>query len=116
MFNAPAIHYQIPETPKTQTAIVTAYTCGFESTGKRFGSKGYCVTASGYKLTPKDSYKIVAADPRYYYFGQRIYLEGIGEVTVEDTGSAIKGRNRFDIFIDNLEEAKRFGVKRIKTR
>jgi 3D (Asp-Asp-Asp) domain-containing protein len=111
MFNSHVIHYQIP---KTQTAIVTAYTCGYESTGKRNGDKGYCLTASGYKLTPKDSYKIVAADPKYYHFGQRIYLEGIGEVIVEDTGASIKGKNRFDIFINDVKEAKKFGIKKLR--
>jgi 3D (Asp-Asp-Asp) domain-containing protein len=96
------------------SATVTAYTCGYESTGKRIGEKGYCITAYGYHLTPKDSMKIVAADPRYYHSGQVIFLEDIGYVTVRDTGSAIKGKYRFDIFIDNLNEAKKFGVKELR--
>lgn len=98
-------------TVKLSSGLFTSYTCGEESTGKSKNDKGYCITASGYKLQPSDSYRVVAADTRYYPFGTKLYIEGIGNVTVRDTGSAIKGRGRFDIFISSLPEAKRFGVQ-----
>jgi 3D (Asp-Asp-Asp) domain-containing protein len=41
----------------------------------------------------------IAADPRYWKAGTRIYIEGIGVCRVRDTGGAIKGRNRFDVYL-----------------
>lgn len=84
----------------------------------RFNGKtskmGNCPTttgAAGSCLTPFIS---VAADPRYYRMGTIIEMEGLkgtivelddgrkivhpGFLRVEDTGGAIKGKGRFDIF------------------
>lgn len=43
-------------------------------------------------------YGDIAADPAYYPYGTRVYLQGYGVFTVRDTGSKIKGRGRFDIY------------------
>ncbi|MDA8087031.1 MAG: 3D domain-containing protein [Nitrospiraceae bacterium] len=103
-----------PVTLVCRIAIVSAYTCGPESTGKHRGDLGYCVTASGYKLKPSDSYRVVAADPKYYYVNQKIHIDNIGDVIVKDTGSDIKGKDRFDLFINDLDSAKKFGVKKLE--
>ncbi len=79
-------------------ATITFYTCGVESTGKSKSHPDYCRTASGYILKPDDAMQMVAADPKYYKFGQRIYIKGIGYAVVVDTGGDIKGEDRFDVY------------------
>ena len=92
------------------TATLTFFTCGPESTGKRLGDPGYCVTASGYKLKPSDAMTKVAADTRYYKFGQRIHIDGIGPAVVVDTGGDIKGANRFDVYVgEDVGKAMKLG-------
>lgn len=87
---------------------LTAYTNGPESTGKNPGDKGYGITASG-KRTKEG--RTIAADPKVLPLGTRVYIDGIGERIVEDTGSAIK-KNKIDVYIEDLQEALEFGVKR----
>lgn len=87
---------------------LTAYTAGPESTGKRPGDPSYGVTASGSFVQPGVT---VAADPRVIPMGSKVYIENVGVRVVQDTGGAIKG-NRIDVYIPNLSEARRFGVKR----
>ncbi len=41
----------------------------------------------------------IAADPRYWHAGDRVYIEGIGLCRVRDTGGAIKGKGRFDVYL-----------------
>lgn len=86
---------------------LTAYTNGPESTGKRPGDKGYAITASG-KRTSEG--RTIAADPRVLPMGTKVYIEGVGERIVEDTGSAIKG-HKIDVFIEDLDQALEFGRK-----
>lgn len=89
--------------------VVTAYTCGPESTDKRQGDPAYCITApdpktgKGYKLSDADAWKVVAADPKYHKAGSQLYIEGVGIVTVRDTGGAIKGPNRLDLFVGETD-------------
>lgn len=87
---------------------ISAYTNGRESTGKSKGDKYYGITASG-KHTKEG--RTVAADPRVLPMGTVIYIDGIGERIVEDTGSAIKGY-KLDLFIEDLKEAREFGRKK----
>lgn len=82
----------------------SAYTAGFESTGKRPGDKGYGITASGTKAAKGT----VAVDPKVIPLGSKLYIEGYGYATALDTGGAIKG-NKIDLFYDSLYEAKQFG-------
>ncbi|NUP90429.1 MAG: 3D domain-containing protein [Candidatus Sumerlaeia bacterium] len=41
----------------------------------------------------------IAADIEHYPFGTQIYVPGYGWGTVRDTGGAIQGRNRLDVFM-----------------
>lgn len=75
---------------------------------------GDCDTTVGAAGTCMKPYVTVAADPRYYNMGDIIYIpsfQGVkiklddggsfvhhGYFMVEDTGGAIKGANRFDIY------------------
>ena len=85
------VKYERLSTKEAQsfTAEVTAYTAGYESCGKF--RKG-----------------IIAADINVLPFGTKVYIEDLGIFTVDDTGGDIKG-NRIDIYMDNLNEAVKFG-------
>lgn len=87
---------------------LTAYTNGVESTGKRPGDKDYGITASGERT--KEGVTI-AADWSKLPKGTVVWIEGVGERTVQDKGGAIKG-NRIDVFFEDLDEAKEFGRKK----
>lgn len=86
---------------------ITFYTNGKESTGKGKGHKDYGRTASG-KITQEG--RTVSADTNILPMGTVIYIEGFGERTVEDTGSAIKGK-KLDLFVEDLAKAKELGRK-----
>lgn len=105
-----------PRTPSVlrrtpEKFTITAYTCGPESTGKTPADPGYCLTATGHKLSDHDSYKVVAADPKHYPAGTVLHIIGVGKVKVLDTGGDIIGCNRLDLFVGktDVETAIRFG-------
>jgi len=91
------------------TMEATAYTAGYESTGKNPGDPGYGVTATG--ITAEHG--IVAVDPKVIPLGTELYVEGYGYCIAADTGSAIKG-NKIDLFYESLEAALQFGRRDIK--
>lgn len=95
---------------KVLTATLTAYTAGFESTGKTPSHPAYGITSSGTKV--KEG-RTIAVDPKVIPIGSTVYIEDVGLRRAEDTGSAIKGA-RIDVFIEDLEEALEFGVKKNK--
>lgn len=70
-------------------------------------------TASG-ELTHRH---LAAADPEVLPLGSLIQITGAGKYSgqyeVADTGRKIVGR-KIDIYIPNLEEAKRFGKKTVR--
>lgn len=66
---------------------------------------GNPTTASGEPVTPGVT---VAADSAVLPMGTRVYIEGIGERVVQDTGGAIKGR-RIDLAVESHAEAVEFG-------
>lgn len=92
-------------------ALFTAYvaTCN--------GCSG--VTASGKVPTPRSHF--VAADSRYWRFGDCIEVhhpEPVGWIRyhVEDRGAAVKGPNRFDILMVDVEKAIKFGRQKLEYR
>lgn len=87
---------------KTYAVEVTAYTCMDDT--KRPGDPAYCQTAAGLHLRPAHNKRIVAADPRIFPAGTRLMIDGIGEVLVSDTGSAVKGLV-IDLFWDEKDRA-----------
>jgi 3D (Asp-Asp-Asp) domain-containing protein len=115
--------------PRTVTIETTAYCdcgqcCGWErvwwapwrtvySSGPNRGEpKDVGITASGSKAHKGT----IAADRRYYPFGTIMYIPSYGYGRVEDTGSAIKGPSRIDIFYDSHEQALQWGRKRMPVK
>ncbi|MCR9040916.1 3D domain-containing protein [Bacillus sp. L381] len=86
---------------------ITAYTAGVESTGKQPGDEGYGITADGSTVQEGVT---VAADPAVIPLGTVVYIDGIGQRTVQDTGGGVKGKH-LDIYINNLDQALAFGVQ-----
>lgn len=86
---------------------ITAYTAGVESTGKQPGDEGYGITADGSSVQEGVT---VAADPAVIPLGTVVYIDGIGQRTVQDTGGGVKGKH-LDIYINNLDQALAFGVQ-----
>lgn len=87
-----------------------------ESSQKYIGTfklTGYCpcsiccgkwangITASGKKAVEGIT---VAADPRVIPLGTRVYIEGLGERVVQDTGGAIKN-NKIDVYVSYHNKA-----------
>ena len=94
-----------------RTMVVTAFTAGPESTGKHPGHPAYGLTASGYRLTDADSWRVAAADSDYWPAGTRLNVPGVGVVTVVDTGADVRGPGRLDIFVgmSDVSAAREFG-------
>lgn len=87
----------------------TAYTAGYESTGKTPSDDEYGVTASG-KIVSEGR---TIACPRTMSFGTKVYVKEMNKTYVcEDRGSAITS-GRIDIYIASLDEALEFGVKEV---
>jgi 3D (Asp-Asp-Asp) domain-containing protein len=84
--------------------MVTAYTAGPESTGKRPGMKNYGITYTGTKA----KFGVCAVDPKYIPLGSSLYVESNGYCHAEDIGGKIKGLH-IDVFIPDLKEALNFG-------
>jgi len=90
---------------KAMTMTATAYEPGPISCG---------ASATGYTyLGLKATRGIIAVDPRVIPLWTKVYVDGYGFAVAGDTGSAIKG-NRIDVCYDTVEEALRWGVKRVK--
>lgn len=68
---------------------------------------GNPTTDSGEPVTPGVT---VAADPDVMPLGTRVYIDGIGERVVQDTGGAIKGR-KIDLAMESHQEAAAWGRK-----
>lgn len=71
------------------------------------GENAQGITASGTVATEG---RTVSADPSVLPIGTHIYIEGYGELVVEDTGSAIKG-NVLDIYKTSHSDCLEAGVQ-----
>lgn len=85
---------------------VTAYTAGYESTGKRKGDSGYGITASGTTVTEGRT----IACPKSMKFGTKVNIDGVGLRICEDRGSAIT-EGHIDVYVSSLSAAQNFGRK-----
>ena len=56
----------------------------------------------------------IAADTRFYPYGTFMYVPGYGWGEVHDTGTAIKGRNRIDLFFRSHKKAMAWGRRNVK--
>ncbi|MDM5298159.1 3D domain-containing protein [Bacillus pumilus] len=96
----------VEQKSQTRKMVVTAYTNGYESTGKHPGQSEYGKTASG--VTTRQG--ITIACPPYMEFGTKLYIENVGLRVCQDRGGDIKG-NRLDVFIESIQKAREFGRK-----
>ena len=86
---------------------ITAFTAGYESTGKTPDHPAYGITASGKKV--KENHTI-ASDWDMLPPGTVVYIQDVGIRTVEDRGGKVKG-NHIDLYIPALNEALDWGVQ-----
>jgi 3D (Asp-Asp-Asp) domain-containing protein len=117
------VHYE------ERDMVVTAYSSDRISTnwrrGKIFFWKTYVasgphqgkpkkvgITSSGTRARKGT----VAADIRYYPYGTVIKIPGYGKGVVEDTGGAIKGPNRLDVYFPTRKRALRWGRQRLSVK
>ena len=84
---------------------ITYYTAGPESTGKTPDHPAYGITRSG---TVVEEGRTIAADWNVLAPGSRVYIEGIGERIVEDTGGAIVDKC-IDVYVERLEDIPSIG-------
>lgn len=94
---------------------LTAFDNGEESTGKSHNDEGYGITASG----EKTHWGTAAIDTRYHDFGDLFYIVNDNPYlenkpnkkifVAEDKGSAVKGKNRLDLWFSTHKEAINFG-------
>ena len=84
----------------------TAYTPSPEECSN---SLGY--TASGKPIVAGVS---IAVDTAYWKLGTEFYIEGLGYVVAMDTGSAVKGKYRFDYAVFDRSSALKLGRRKWK--
>ena len=79
----------------------TAYTPSHEECSNNLG-----LTASGKPIVAGVS---IAVDTKYWKLGTEFYIEGLGYVVAMDTGSAVKGKYRFDYAVFDKDFAWELG-------
>lgn len=84
----------------------TAYTPSVEECSNNLG-----YTASGKPIIAGVS---IAVDNKYWKFGTKFYIEGLGYVVAMDTGSMVKGKYRFDYAVFDKDYAYKLGRKKWK--
>lgn len=84
----------------------TAYTPSVEECSNNLG-----YTASGKPIIAGVS---IAVDNKYWKFGTKFYIEGLGYVVAMDTGSMVKGKYRFDYAVFDKDYAYKLGRKNWK--
>ena len=58
----------------------------------------------------------IAADIRYYPYGTVMIIPGYGKGVVEDTGSAIKGPDRIDVYFKTRKKALQWGRQTMEVK
>jgi 3D (Asp-Asp-Asp) domain-containing protein len=115
LFQVVTVAQAAETTVQPKIAKITAYSCGGLKTEAEISMNcpslrsGGPKTASG--TTPRP-YITVACDRAY--LGHKFDIEGIGVVICEDTGGAIKGEGRFDLYVSDVQEARRWGVQHLE--
>ena len=84
---------------------VSAYTNAPDECGRDYDDPNFGLTSSGKQV----AVGMVAAG-RAFKIGTRMYIEGIGYVTVEDRGGYITNE-RLDVYVETKEEAFKIGRK-----
>ena len=115
-----------PETasaPASEPASTPTETTNSEPTGKEITVEATAYTAecegcigitkTGVDLNANPDAKVIAVDPSIIPLGSKVYVEGYGYATAEDTGGAIKG-NRIDVFVPEQNDAIQWGRKQVK--
>lgn len=98
--------------PNYKVAKITAYSCGGIKTEAELDMNcpslrgGRPRTADGSTPIP---YKTMACDKSL--LGQEFDIQGVGTVRCTDTGGAIKGEGRFDLYVYDINEALNWGTK-----
>lgn len=91
---------------------VTAYTAGYESTGKTPDHPLYGVTASG-EIAVEG---VTIACPPSMEFGTKIYIPHFDNTfTCQDRGSAIQ-EGHLDIFMESIDDALQFGRRNLPVK
>lgn len=91
---------------------ITAYTAGYESTGKYPGDPLYGVTASGKYV--QENHTI--ACPPSMEFGTKIYIPYLDNTfACEDRGGAIK-KGKLDVYMPDLKDALEFGRRQLEVQ
>ncbi|EDL65778.1 LysM peptidoglycan-binding domain-containing protein [Bacillus sp. SG-1] len=116
---APAVQESAPaqpaETPvNTQPTQEAANAITMKATAYTASCVGCSgVTRTGVDLNANPDAKVIAVDPNVIPLGTKVYVEGYGYATAQDTGGAIKG-NKIDVFIPNRQDALDWGVRSVK--
>lgn len=108
------VETESPAEPEWIEVVATAYCscekcCGEWATNR---PDGIVYTASG---AVAEEGVTIAADWSVYSPGTILYIEGIGERTVQDRGGAISGQ-KIDVFFNNHEEALHFGRQEVRIK
>lgn len=98
-----SLQAQLAKAKRVFTVRSTAYTSDPRENG------GWNVTAIGTKIRRG----VIAVDPRVIPLRTRVYVEGYGFATAEDTGGAIKG-NKIDVVMDTNAQSRNWGVRNVK--
>lgn len=86
-------------------ALITAYSCGgIKTEAERKMNCPNGITSDGTIPIP---YKTMACDRAN--LGKTFWIEGVGDVKCTDTGGAIKGAGRFDLYVEDIQEAYQWG-------
>ena len=107
-----------PEPASTPTETTNTEPAGKEITVEATAYTAECegcigITKTGVDLNANPDAKVIAVDPSIIPLGSKVYVEGYGYATAEDTGGAIKG-NRIDVFVPEQNDALQWGRKQVK--